>query len=71
VCLSEVATGGGREKMKMLENEKYWDNPSTYEYNIMYCTVNCWIWGEHVDRERVSNREEEGFNLIKAWHIQT
>jgi hypothetical protein len=26
----------------MLENEKSWDRPSVYEYNIIYCTVNCW-----------------------------
>jgi hypothetical protein len=40
VSPSEGATGGGREK-KMLENEKYWDNSSIYEYNIMPCTVSC------------------------------
>jgi hypothetical protein len=27
------------EWKKVLENEKYWNSPSTYEYNIKYCTV--------------------------------
>jgi hypothetical protein len=48
--------GGERDK-EMLENEKYWNNPSAYEYNIMHCTVSCWILGEHGGREWVSNRE--------------
>jgi hypothetical protein len=26
-----------------------------YEYNIIYCTVSCWILGENGDRESVSN----------------
>jgi hypothetical protein len=43
------------EVKKMLENEKYWNNPSICEYNIMHCTVSCWILEEHGDREWVSN----------------
>jgi hypothetical protein len=35
VSLSDGATIGRRKKM--LENEKYWNNPSIY--NIMQCTV--------------------------------
>jgi hypothetical protein len=48
---------------KMLKNEKYWNIPSTYEYNItIHCKLlNC---GEHGDREIVRNG---GVNLIKAW----
>jgi hypothetical protein len=38
----------------MLENEKYWNNPSIYEYNIMHYTVSCSILGEHGDREWVT-----------------
>jgi hypothetical protein len=59
--------GGGRKKM--LENEKYWNNPYVYKYNIMHHTVSCWILGEHGDREWVSNTGEM-VNLIKAWSIQ-
>jgi hypothetical protein len=39
----------------MLEIERYWGNPSMYEYNVMYYTVSFWTLGEHGDRERVSN----------------
>jgi hypothetical protein len=39
----------------MLENEKYWNKPSIYEYNIMRCTVSCWLLKEHDDREWISN----------------
>jgi hypothetical protein len=42
----------------MLENEKSWDRPSVYEYNIIYCTVNCWILEDSGDREWVNNEEE-------------
>jgi hypothetical protein len=42
-----------REVKTMLDIEKYWNNPSIYEYNIMDCTVSCWILGEHGDREWV------------------
>jgi hypothetical protein len=35
----------------MLENEKYWNNPATCEYNIMHCIVSSWILGEHDDTE--------------------
>jgi hypothetical protein len=38
--------------MKMLENEKYWNNPCAYEYIILI--VSCWILGEDGDRERGS-----------------
>jgi hypothetical protein len=67
-CISEYEgpTGGRRGKENVTEL-KYWNNPSIYEYNIMYCTVSCWTLGEHGDRERVSNG---GANLIKAWYIQ-
>jgi hypothetical protein len=34
----------------------------------MHCTVNCWILGEHGDREWVGNGRE-GVNLIKAWYV--
>jgi hypothetical protein len=54
---------------KMRENEKYWNNPSVYDYNTMHYTVRYWILGEHGDREWVSNRGGE-VNLIKAWYIQ-
>jgi hypothetical protein len=30
------------EGKKMLENEKYWNNPSICEYNIMYYFEICW-----------------------------
>jgi hypothetical protein len=49
----------------MLENEKYWNNPSTYEYNIMHYTVSCWISGEQGNREWLSN---EGWEV---WLKQT
>jgi hypothetical protein len=39
----------------MLENEKYWNSPSLYDYNIMHCTVSCWMLGEHGDGEWGSN----------------
>jgi hypothetical protein len=55
-----------REGKKMLENEKYWNNPFIYEYNIVYCAVYYWILGEYGDTERVSNK---GANLIKAQYI--
>jgi hypothetical protein len=32
---------------RMLENEKYWNNPSIYECNIIHYTVSCWMLGEH------------------------
>jgi hypothetical protein len=54
------------ERKKILDNEKYWKNPSIYEYNIMQCTVSCWILGELCYREWVSNGGN-GVNLIKAW----
>jgi hypothetical protein len=38
------------EIKKMLENEKYIEK-STYEYNIMNCTVSCRIFGEPGDRD--------------------
>jgi hypothetical protein len=57
--------GGGRKKM--LQNEKYWNNPSIYD--IMHCTVSCWTLGEYCDREYVINRGK-GINLIKAQYIQ-
>jgi hypothetical protein len=66
VSLSKRTTGG-REGKKMLQNEKYWNNPSLNEYNIRYHTANCWILGEHGDRETVSNAEVNG---IEAWYIQ-
>jgi hypothetical protein len=44
----------------MLENEKFWNNPSIFEYNIMRCAVSCWIWGEHGDGEWVGNGGEGG-----------
>jgi hypothetical protein len=34
---------------------------------MMHCAVNCWISGEHGDREYVSNGD---VNLINAWYIQ-
>jgi hypothetical protein len=49
----------------MLENKKYWNNPSIYEYNIMHYTVFCWLLGEHGDRECVSNGGER-VDLIKT-----
>jgi hypothetical protein len=48
----------------MLKNEKYWNNPSIYEHNIMHCTVICWLLGDHGDRQWESN-EGEIVNLIK------
>jgi hypothetical protein len=33
------------------ENVREWNNPSMYEYYIMYCRVNCWILVEHGDRQ--------------------
>jgi hypothetical protein len=39
----------------MLEDERFWNNASIYEYKIMYCMVNSWILREHSDREWVSN----------------
>jgi hypothetical protein len=54
VSLSDGTTGDGRGK-KMLENEKYWDNPSICEYNMTYCAISCQILGEHGDRESVSD----------------
>jgi hypothetical protein len=51
----------------MLEIEKYWNNPSIYEYNIIHYTVSCWILWEHGNGERESNG---GDNFIKAWYIQ-
>jgi hypothetical protein len=41
VCLSRLWEED--ERKKMLENEKFWNNSSLYEYNKMHCTVNCWI----------------------------
>jgi hypothetical protein len=64
VSLSEGTMGGGRGK------EKYWKQPSIYEYNIMHYTVICWLLGEHGDRRWVSNGGK-GVNLIKAWYGQT
>jgi hypothetical protein len=58
-CISESVWrvyGGGREKM--LEDLKYWNNPSIYEYNIMHRTVSCWILMMHGEREWVSNGGE-------------
>jgi hypothetical protein len=46
----------------MLANEKYWYNPSTYEYNII--TVSYWLLGEYSDRERVNNGAR-GFIWLK------
>jgi hypothetical protein len=43
----------------MLNNEKYWNNPSINEYNIMHGTVSYWILGEHGDREWVNNGRME------------
>jgi hypothetical protein len=51
--LSEVG-----ERKKMLENEKYGNNPFMYEYNVIHCSVSCWILVEHGDREWVSNGGE-------------
>jgi hypothetical protein len=45
------------EGKKMLDNEKSWNNPSIYEYNIIYSTKCCWILGEEGNWERVSNGE--------------
>jgi hypothetical protein len=61
--LSEGLQEAGEEK-KMLENEKYWNNPPIYEYNIMCCTISCGTLGEHGDREWVRIVE---VNLIKTW----
>jgi hypothetical protein len=63
----EGALGGGRGKK--CQNEKYWNNPSLCEHNIMnalYCELltmrGAW-W------QRMS--EKWWVNLIKAWCIQT
>jgi hypothetical protein len=49
----------------MLENEKYWNIASIFEYNVKHHKLlNIRECG---DRERVSNG---GVNLIKAWCIQ-
>jgi hypothetical protein len=29
------------EIKKTLKNEKYWNNPAIYEYNIMHCRGSC------------------------------
>jgi hypothetical protein len=42
---------GHREVKKMLDSEKYWNNPFIYVYSIMYCTVSHGIFGEHGGRE--------------------
>jgi hypothetical protein len=56
-CISQsVWESYGRWEKKKLETEKYWNNPSMYEYNIMHCIVRCWMLGEHGDRECISNR---------------
>jgi hypothetical protein len=57
------------ERKKMLENEKYLNSPSTYEYSIMHCTVSYWTLVEHGDREWVHNRGE-GVNFVKSRYIQ-
>jgi hypothetical protein len=44
-----------QEGKKMLENEKYWNNRSIYEYNIKYYTVSSSVLGEHDDRDWESN----------------
>jgi hypothetical protein len=56
-CISESegATGGGRGK----QNVREWKILKQSIYictNIMYCTVSCWVLGEHGDREWISNR---------------
>jgi hypothetical protein len=68
-CISERVWMNYRrqKKEKMLENEKHWNNPTIYEYNIVYCIVICWVLGKYNDREWVSNGE---VNLIKARYIQ-
>jgi hypothetical protein len=58
------------ERKKMLENKNHWNNSSLFKCNIMHCTVNCWLQGEHGDKEWINNRGE-GVNLIKTWYIQT
>jgi hypothetical protein len=50
MSLFEGDTGGGGWE-KMLENKKYWNNSSIYEYNIIHYIANCWILREHGDRE--------------------
>jgi hypothetical protein len=60
IVLVTLSEGTMEKGKKILENKKY-------EYNIMYCTISCWILGKHNDRERVSNG---GDNLIKALYIQ-
>jgi hypothetical protein len=57
VSLSERTTGGGRSEN--VREWKYWHDPSIHEYNIMYCTINCWLLGEHGDRGWVSNGGRE------------
>jgi hypothetical protein len=43
----------GRKWNKILENENI---VRTHLYmNITYCTINCWILGDHGDRETVNN----------------
>jgi hypothetical protein len=70
MSLSEGAVWEVEERKKMLENEKYWNNPSMDEYNTMYSKISYWILGDPGDREWVSNGRE-GVNFIKAWYIQT
>jgi hypothetical protein len=64
VSLSERTTGGRRGKENVRE-WKFWNNPPLYEYNIMHCTANFLILGEHGDRKWVGNG---GMELIWLKH---
>jgi hypothetical protein len=51
VSQSEGTTRDRRGK----ENVRKWKIlKQLYEYNIKHCTVSCWLWREHGDREWVS-----------------
>jgi hypothetical protein len=57
VSLSEGARAVGQRK-KMLGNEKLLKQPIYMWIHIVHYTVNCWLSGDHSDREWVSNRGE-------------
>jgi hypothetical protein len=52
ISLSEGTTGDGRSK----ENFREWKILKQHiyiwlEYNVMHCTISCWILGEHGGRK--------------------
>jgi hypothetical protein len=69
-CINESVWEDYEKIKKMVENEKYWNSPSIYEYNIINCTPHHWLLGENGDREWVGICVEGCVIFTKAQYIQ-